>query len=86
MIAILLLATIAALLLLIADTALGRPDRAGCHPTRGECLAARLTVGRLVLTVGVAAALPLFGLVQLARWGAGALSGQATLRPAVAIA
>lgn len=64
---ILLLAAIVALLLLIADATLGRPDRLGCHATAGECLAARFTPGRVLLTVAVAAALPLFGLAQLAK-------------------
>jgi hypothetical protein len=63
--AILLVLTIVALLLLIADAALGRPDRIACHATAGEHLAARLTPTRVALTVAVAAALPLFGLAQL---------------------
>jgi hypothetical protein len=61
---ILALAAVVALLL-IADTALGRPDRLACHATVGECLAARLAPGRVALTVAVAAALPLFGLAQV---------------------
>jgi hypothetical protein len=62
---LLLLAAIAGLLLLIADTALGRPDRVAQHATPGERLAARVTPGRVALTVAIAAALPLFGLIQI---------------------
>jgi hypothetical protein len=59
-----------ALLLLIADAALGRPDRLGCHASVGEHLVARLAPGRMVATVAVAAALPLFGLAQIAKLAA----------------
>jgi hypothetical protein len=54
-----------ATLLLIADTTLGRPDRVDQHATPGERLVARVTPGRVALTVAVAAALPLFGLIQI---------------------
>jgi hypothetical protein len=64
---LLLLAAITALRLLTADAALGRPDRLGCHATVGECLAVRFTLGRVVLTVAVAAAVPLFGLASSSR-------------------
>jgi hypothetical protein len=76
----LLLAAIIALLLLIADAALGRPDRLACHATAGEHLAARLAPGRVVLTVAIAAALPLFGLAQLLKVAATAWA------PTVAVA
>jgi hypothetical protein len=62
---VLAFATVVALLLLIADAALGRPDRLARHATASEHLAARLTPTRVALTVAVAAALPLFGLAQL---------------------
>jgi hypothetical protein len=62
---LILLAAAVALLLLIADVAIGRPDRLARHATASECLAARLAPGRVALTVAVAAALPLFGLAQL---------------------
>jgi hypothetical protein len=39
--------TVAGLLLLIADAALGRPDRLARHATAGERLAARVTPGRV---------------------------------------
>jgi hypothetical protein len=71
---LLLLAAIAILLLLIADATLGRPDRLGCHATVGDHLAARLAPGRVLATVAVAAAIPLFGLAQLAKLAAQAAS------------
>jgi hypothetical protein len=69
-----LLAAIAGLLLLVADAALGRPDRLARHATPGERLAARARPGRVALTVAVAAALPLFGLVQVAKVAAVAVA------------
>ncbi len=80
------LAAIAGLLLLIADVAIGRPDRLAHHATASECLAARLAPGRVALTVAVAAALPLFGLAQLLKVTAVAVATLAGPHLAAALA
>jgi hypothetical protein len=82
---ILALFTVVALLLIV-DAALGRPDRLARHATASECLAARVTPGRVVLTVAVAAALPLFGLAQVAKVAAVAVATLAGPHLAAALA
>ncbi len=61
------LIALAGLLLLIADAAIGRPEGLAHHATAGERLAARATPGRVALTVAIATALPLVGLLQVAK-------------------
>ncbi len=81
---ILLLAAIVGLLLWIADAAIGRPDRLDRHATAGERLAARVTPGRVALTVLVAVALPLVGLAQVVKVAAVGVAALAGLHAAAA--